>query len=401
MEYNTNSEPYNFYEKNKTEFVNCFHYLHLKESLLKGINNIFTKGIYEYGFEKPSKIQKLILPNLINTDRDLIIQADSGTGKTASCIIGSLQKLDELSQVTQVLILCPTIELAQSVSQMYKNLSCYLNIKLCTCIGGVKLKETLNELKNNPQIVIGTPGRCLDIVKKGYLDISRIKLFILDEADEMLARGFNKINGELFQFLGKDIRKLMFSATIPTELRDIYHSHFSDPLLIKCKPEQYTLDGVKQYYIKLKEEWKLEALIEVLNSNIDVSQTIIYCNRKKTVDFLTEKLSKQNLTFVKYYGELSQVESDNFLNQFKNGNVRILVTTDFYLREIDEKHLLINYELQSNFESYIARIGRRSRWGVKMIAISFVTPGDELTLEEIQKYYSTIIEELPLDLEQL
>jgi superfamily II DNA/RNA helicase len=326
MEYNTNKETYCFNNGNEMKSVDCFQNLHLKESLLKGNNNIYTKGIYEYGFEKPSKIQKLTLPNLINTDRDLNIQADSGTGKTASYIIGSIQKLDEFSRITQVLILCPTRELAQSISHMYKNLSCYLNIKLCTCVGAFKLQETLKELSSNPQIVIGTPGRCLDMVKKRYLNISCIKLFILDEADEILARGFNEMIVELFQFLGKDVRKLMFSSTIPTELRDLYYSHFSDPLLIKFKPETYTLTGVKQYYIKLKEEWKLESLIEILNSNIDPSQTIIYCNKKKTVEFLTEELSRQNLSFVKYHGDLSQVERNNFLNQFKTGNARILVT---------------------------------------------------------------------------
>jgi superfamily II DNA/RNA helicase len=179
MEYNRNSETCNFYEENKTEFVESFHNLHLKETLLKGNNNIYTIGIYEYGFEKPSKIQKLTLPNLISTNRDLIIQAESGTGKTASYIIGSLQTLDELSQVTQILILCPTRELAQAVSYMYKNLSCYLNIKIYTCVGGVKSQDVLKALGSSPQIVIGTPGRCLDMVKKGYLDVSCIKLFIL------------------------------------------------------------------------------------------------------------------------------------------------------------------------------------------------------------------------------
>jgi superfamily II DNA/RNA helicase len=341
------------------------------------------------------------LPNLINSDRDLIIQAQSGTSKTASYIIGSLQKLDELNQVTQVLILCPTRDLALSVSYMYKKMSCYLNTKICTCIGGVKSKDIMKELSCNPQVVIGTPGRCLDMVKKGYLDIGSIKLFILDEADEILAHGFNEMIVELFQFLGNDIRKLMFSSTIPSELSDLYYSHFNDPLLLKNKPEAYTLLGVKQYYIKLKEEWKLASLIELLNSNIDLSQTIIYCDGKETVEFLAEELRGQNLSAIKYHEDLSQVERNNVLNQFKTGNARILITTDLYLREIDEKHLLINYELQSNVESYIARIGGRSKWGVKMIAISFVTPGDELMLEEIQKYYSTIIEELPLDWEQL
>jgi superfamily II DNA/RNA helicase len=341
------------------------------------------------------------LPNLINSGRDLIIQAQSGTSKTASYIIGSLQKLDELSQVTQVLILCPTRDLAQSVGCMYKKISYYLNTKICTCIGGVKSQDIIKELSSNPQIVIGTPGRCLDMVKKGYLDISCIKLFILDEADEILAHGFGGMIVELFQFLGKDIRKLMFSSTFPTELRDLYYSHFSDSLLLKYKPEAYTLEGVKQYYIKLKEEWKLEALIKVLNSNIDLSQTIIYCNRKKTIEFLIEELSRHNFSITTYHGDMSQVERNNFLNQFKTGNARILITTDFYLREIDERHLLINYELQSNIESYIAMIGRRSRLGVKIIGISFVTPGDELILEEIQKCCSTIIEELSLDWEQL
>jgi superfamily II DNA/RNA helicase len=185
---------------------------------------------------------------LIKSDRDLIIQAKSGTSKTASYIIGSLQNLDELNRVTQVLILCPTRDLAQSVSHMYKKMSCYLNTKICTCIGEVKFQDIMKELSNNFQIVIGTPGRCLAMVKKGYLDISSIKLFILDEADEMLA------HGGAIHFLGKDIRKLMFSSTIPSELSDLYYSHFSDPLLINYKPKAHTLEGVKQYYIKLKEE---------------------------------------------------------------------------------------------------------------------------------------------------
>jgi translation initiation factor 4A len=246
MEYNTDKETYNLNKDSETKSVDHFQNLHLKEPLLKGNNNIYLKGIYEYGFGKPSKLQKLTLPNLINTDRDLIIQAESGMSKTVSYIIGSLQKLDELSKVTKVLILCPTRELARSVSHMYKNISCYLNIKLCTCVGAFVLQETLKELSSNPQIVIGTPGRCLDMVKKGYLNISCIKLFILDEADEILARGFNEMIGELFQFLGKDIRKLMFSATNPTELSDLYHSHFSDPLLIKYNTQAYTLEGVRQ-----------------------------------------------------------------------------------------------------------------------------------------------------------
>jgi translation initiation factor 4A len=337
------------------------------------------------------------LLSLINTDRDIIIQTQSGTGKTASYVITSLQKLDEQSTVTQVLILCPTRELAYNVSHMLKNLSKYLNTKICIIIGGIYIQETVKELSNHPQIVIATPGRCLDMIKKGRFDISSIKMVVFDEIDEMLARGFGETLEELFQCLGKEMRFMIFSAIISTDIEELYNKRFNNPSLIKYKPATYILEGVRQYYIKLKEEWKLETLIDLLKSNVTPCQTIVYCNRRKTVDFLTEELMKNNFLVAKYHADLTKFEKEICLNEFKYGNVRILLTTDVYLREKDDIHLLINYDLCSNAESYIVRVGRRSRCGIKTIVISFVTPADELILEQIQKYFSTVIEELPMD----
>ncbi|EGR27037.1 hypothetical protein IMG5_202750 [Ichthyophthirius multifiliis] len=259
-------------ETNWFESVDSFHKLGLKEELLR--------GIYGYGFEKPSLIQQTgIIP--IVKGRDTIAQAQSGTGKTATFSIGTLQVIDTSSNHTQALILAPTRELAQQTITVIMYLGEYLKVTAYACTGGTDPKEDKKRLREGVQVVVGTPGRVLEMIQKGFLTTDHLKLFVLDEADEMLGRGFKDQINKIFQKLPGDIQVALFSATMPPDILEITKQFMRDPATILVKNDELTLDGIKQYYIALdKEEWKFDTLVELYN-NIEIAQCIIYCNTKK------------------------------------------------------------------------------------------------------------------------
>ena len=378
---------------NWDETVETFDDLNLKPDLLR--------GIYGYGFEKPSAIQqKAILP--IIKERDVIAQAQSGTGKTAAFAIGSLQLIDVTKDDIQCLVLSPTRELAQQTAIVYQFLGECLKVKVTLLIGGTKLGADLDKLREGPQVLVGSPGRVLDLIRRKQINLSELKTFILDEADEMLSKGFIENIKEIISLIPTTSKILLFSATMPKEIVEVTKKFMKDPAKILVKNEELTLEGIKQYYVYLKKEDKLDVLLQIYRG-IEIAQAIIYCNSKKTVDFVSNELKKKGHMVSSIHGDLKQFERDQVMRDFRQGATRVLITTDLLARGIDvyQVSLVINYELPREKETYIHRIGRSGRFGRKGNAINFVTPAEKEELDSLQKYYNTTIEALPTDLSEL
>jgi translation initiation factor 4A len=380
-------------QTNFDESVETFDELGLKSDLLR--------GIYGYGFEKPSIIQqKAILP--IIKGRDVIAQAQSGTGKTAAFAIGTLQLIEQENAELQCLVLSPTRELANQTSIVYQFLGEYLNIKITLLIGGLKVGGDINKLKENPQIIVGSPGRVLDLIRRKRISLSYLKSFVLDEADEMLSKGFLDTIREIISLIPTTTKILLFSATMPRDIVELTTHFMKEPAKILVKNEELTLEGIKQYYVYLKKEDKMEVLFQIYRG-IEIAQAIIYCNTKKTVENVCEDLKKKGHMISAIHGDLKQIERDAVMKDFRSGVTRVLVTTDLLARGIDvyQVSLVINYEMPKEKETYIHRIGRSGRFGRKGTAINFITPPEKDKLLEIQDFYNTNIEQLPSDLSEI
>jgi len=381
-------------ESNFTEITATFDDMDLKEDLLR--------GIYAYGFEKPSAIQQRgIVPVL--QGRDTIAQAQSGTGKTATFSIAILQTVDTDTTGCQALVLAPTRELAQQIQKVVVALGDYLNVKVHACVGGTAVREDIRILNEGVHIVVGTPGRCYDMINRGALRLDDIKIFCLDEADEMLSRGFKDQIYDVFKFLPEKVQVCLFSATMPLEVLEVTQRFMRDPIRILVKRDELTLEGIKQFFIAVeREEWKLDTLCD-LYETLTITQAIIYCNTRRKVDWLTEKMSSRDFTVSAMHGDMDQRERDLIMREFRSGSSRVLITTDLLARGIDVQQvsLVINYDLPTNRENYIHRIGRSGRFGRKGVAINFLTASDVRYLRDIEQFYNTQIEEMPMDVADL
>eukprot|EP01111_Echinosteliopsis_oligospora_P015251 TRINITY_DN596_c0_g1_i1.p1 TRINITY_DN596_c0_g1~~TRINITY_DN596_c0_g1_i1.p1 ORF type:complete len:407 (-),score=68.45 TRINITY_DN596_c0_g1_i1:179-1399(-) len=377
------------FEGNYDEVVDSFDSMGLSEPLLR--------GIYAYGFEKPSAIQqRAIMP--LAKGLDIIAQAQSGTGKTATFTIGILQRLDFSLPECQALILAPTRELAQQIQKVVDALGDYLGAKCHACIGGTRVSDDIAKLKNGAHIVVGTPGRVYDMICRNVLRPSSIKLFVLDEADEMLSRGFKDQIYEIFQALPRNSTQVgLFSATMPPEALEITERFMHNPVRILVKRDELTLEGIKQFFISVeREEWKLETLCDLYDT-LNIAQAVIFCNTRRQVEWLTDKMRARDFVVSSTHGSIEQKERDVILNEFRTGSSRVLITTDLLARGIDvhQVSLVINYDLPRNLENYIHRIGRSGRFGRKGVAINFVTQNDVRALRELEQFYNTQIEEMP------
>lgn len=376
------------FEGNYEEVVDNFDNMNLLEDLLR--------GIYAYGFEKPSAIQQRAIMPLVK-GVDIIAQAQSGTGKTATFTIGILQRLDFSINECQALILAPTRELAQQIQKVVIALGDYLNAKCHACIGGTRVSDDITKLRSGVHIVVGTPGRVYDMLCRNVLRPDRIKLFVLDEADEMLSRGFKDQIYDIFQALPNRTQVGLFSATMPPEALEITQRFMNNPVRILVKRDELTLEGIKQFYIAVeREEWKLDTLCDLYDT-LNITQAVIFCNTRRKVDYLTDKMRSRDHTVSSTHGDIGQGERDVILNEFRTGSSRVLITTDLLARGIDVQQvsLVINYDLPRNLENYIHRIGRSGRFGRKGVAINFVTSEDQRALRELEQFYNTQIEEMP------
>jgi translation initiation factor 4A len=368
-----------------------------------GLKEPILRAIFSYGCELPSAIQsKAIVPFISGISQ--ISQANSGSGKTLSFAIGCLSRVDLEICLPQAIVLSPTRELSEQTMNVFGELNIYLKARIAMCIGGTQLNSDLDALEQGAQIVIGTPGRIYDLIVRGALIVDKMKMFILDEADEMLSAGFKEQIYNIFTKLPeKDLQIALFSATLPTEVLALTEKFMKNPIKILVKKEQLTLEGIKQYYINLeKEDWKIDTLIDIYKIVV-LAQTIIYVNSKNKCDYLTRRLKERNYPVVAMHGNISPEERKSIMDKFRNGESRILISTDLLARGIDVQQvsLVINYDLPTNIENYLHRIGRSGRYGRKGVAITFCTMDDIPKLRELERYYVTQIDALPADISKL
>jgi len=350
------------------------------------------RGIYAYGFEKPSTIQQqAIVP--MTTGRDIIAQAQSGTGKTGTFSIGVLQLIDENVQNEQAIILSPTRELARQTYKVITSLACHTKIVIKEVIGGQfqNRYQSYKSTSKKAQIIVGTPGKVLDELSKNRIDCKTIKLLVLDEADEMLSKGFTEQVQKIFGHIPSKAQVGLFSATLSPEILEITEQFMNDPYKILIKNEELTLEGIKQFYIDVeKESYKYDTLCD-LYAAISISQCIIYCNTRKKVHFLSNKLKDNNFTVSCIYGDMPQNERNRVMDSFRSGDTRILITTDILARGIDVQQvsLVINYDVPNEVETYIHRSGRAGRHGRRGVTITFVSGYDYEQMKNLEKFYNT------------
>lgn len=381
-------------ETNWDEIIETFDGMDLREDLLR--------GIYAYGFEKPSAIQqRAVKPILLN--HDCIAQAQSGTGKTATFAISILQKIDIGLRETQALILAPTRELAQQIVKVIIALGDFMSCQVHACVGGTAVRDDIRTLQQGVHIVVGTPGRVGDMINRRALRTEAVKIFVLDEADEMLSRGFKDQIYDVFRFLPDTVQVALFSATMPMDVLEVTDKFMRNPIRILVKRDELTLEGIKQFYIAIeREDWKFDTLCD-LYETLTITQAIIYCNTRRKVDWLTEKMQAKDFTVSAMHGDMDQKERDIIMREFRSGSSRVLITTDLLARGIDVQQvsLVINYDLPTNRENYIHRIGRSGRFGRKGVSINFVTQADTRYLRDIEEFYNTQIDEMPMNVADL
>lgn len=389
-----------------------------------GLSEEILRGVYGYGFEKPSPIQQRAIKPVIEGN-DVIAQAQSGTGKTGTFTIGILGRIDPKIPQVQALVLAPTRELANQIGSVIGSMGSYAGVGVHCCVGGTRVRDDLETLRSGirdpsagfsakrkaVQVVVGTPGRVYDMMNRGALQTSSLRILVLDEADQMLDAGFKEqiraiftgenMDSRSFAGMPKDMQVTLFSATITPDALEIAQSFMSkDAVYIPIKTEEITLEGIKQYYVNVgKDEWKLDTLCDIYEA-ITITQAIIYCAKRRTVDWLTGQMRERDFTVSCTHGEMESAEREAIMAEFRAGSSRVLITTDLMARGIDVQQvsLVINYDLPDDLANYIHRIGRSGRHGRKGTAINFVTDMDMKRLADIQSYYSTEIAELPADL---
>ena len=364
------------------------------------INDNLLRGIYSYGFENPSKIQNEAVPFIIE-GKDLIAQAQSGTGKTGAFLIGTLEKIDASKKETQILILAPTHELVHQIYEVASELSKYLDISIMEVVGGTSVHECRAGLDKQPHLIIGSPGRVLDMIQKNFLYTNKIKTLIFDEADETLSFGFKETVYNIVKSVPKTCQICLFSATIPEELLELSNSFMNNPQKILVDKEALTLEGITQFYINIRiSDWKYDVLKDLYDT-INISQCIIYINSKNKLMEIYDRLIADNFPVSCIHGELSSDERKDIMKQFRSGHTRLLLSTDLLSRGIDVQQLslVINFDLPKSKEVYIHRIGRSGRYGRKGVAINLVTDRDMHHMKEIESFYETKIVEMPQNLE--
>ena len=358
------------------------------------------RGIYAYGFERPSDIQsKAIIP--IKEGRDILAQARSGTGKTAAFCIGSMSKINPELKKPQVLILVHVRELALQIKMVATSLSEYMGISCYCATGGTPIREDLKALEKGAQLIVGTPGRVYDLMSRRALARDHIKVLVLDEADQMLEDRFKEqVMCILEMGFPKNCQVALFSATMRESVVDVAKNLLQNPVRILVPPEEVTLKGITQYYVALeREDWKYDVLCD-LYKQLTINQALIYVNKRQKAEWLSEKMTAEGFPLSFIHGEMDPEERTRRMRDFRNGAVRIMISTDLLARGIDIQQisLVINYELPSEREVYIHRIGRSGRFGRKGVAINLIAKDEENALKEIEAHYSTTISALPQDL---
>jgi translation initiation factor 4A len=357
------------------------------------------RGIYAYGFETPSDIQKKAIIPMIKK-KDLIAQAQSGSGKTGTFTISTLQMIDVTKPYTQALILAPTHELAKQITSVIQDIGQYLDgLVVKTLIGGTSIRDDVRSMEQNPpHVIVGCTGRVFDMFQKKYIMTSDIKLLVLDEADEMLSQGFGSQIKDMFQFYFSDqLQVALFSATMPPEMLRLTDKFMQHPVRIMVKKEDLSLQCIQQFYVALLNDDNKYDTLKDLFSVISSSKCIIYCNSVRRVVTLYESMLRDGFSVCHIHSNMEKSERYDVFNQFRNGDARVLISSDITARGIDVQQVstVINFDIPRNVHTYLHRIGRGGRWGRKGFAINFVTKQDIGDIRHIESHYDIQINELP------
>ncbi|KAL8695395.1 MAG: hypothetical protein Q9218_000154 [Villophora microphyllina] len=345
-------------------------------------------GIFEAGFEKPSPIQEETIPVAL-AGRDILARAKNGTGKTAAFVIPTLERINPKSTKTQALILVPTRELALQTSQVCKTLGKHLNINVMVTTGGTGLKDDIIRLNDAVHIIVGTPGRILDLASKGIADLSECPTFVMDEADKLLSPEFTPLIRQLLNFPPKDRQVMLFSATFPMD------DHMDNPYEINLMDE-LTLRGITQYYAFVEEKQKVHCL-NTLFSKLQINQSIIFCNSTNRVELLAKKITELGYSCFYSHARMLQPNRNRVFHDFRNGVCRNLVCSDLLTRGIDIQavNVVINFDFPKNAETYLHRIGRSGRYGHLGLAINLINWDDRFNLYKIEQELGTEIQPIP------
>ncbi len=361
------------------------------------------RGIYSFGFEKPSQIQmKAIMP--IISGRDVLAQAQSGTGKTGTFVIGSLTKVDPDLMKPQILVMVPTRELAQQICKVASGIGAYLGkgLKVYAATGGPPVHEDITALNRGVQMIVGTPGRIFDLLNRKAFSTSTIRVLVLDEADQMLEDRFREqVHCILSLGFPDSTQVVLLSATMIPEVVDVATTLLRNPVKILLPAEEVTLDGIKQYFVMCeREDQKLDTLCD-LYEHLSISQALIYCSTRQKVEWLSREMIHRGFDLKFIHGEMDLHERKERMDSFRSGNCRVLISTDLLARGIDVQQvsLVINYELPVQRENYIHRIGRSGRFGRKGASINLITERERRVQKEIETYYNTNVNELPANLQ--
>jgi translation initiation factor 4A len=367
------------------------------------IDQSILRGIHSMGFENPSPIQQRAIKP-ISMGRDIVAQAQSGTGKTATFAIGALSRINATLNKTQVIILSPTKELTVQTASVIEKLGSLIpNLTVETMYGGMNsVGKSSNSFINTskPQIICGCPGKINDMLRRNVINTSFIKLIIMDEVDEMLSTGFKEQVFNIFQFMNDDIQIALFSATMPPNMHQIVDRIVRDPVRILVKSEMLTLEGIRQFYVAVEDDAQKYETLKHIFSYLTMSQCIIYCNSVKRVCDLQEVMTQDNFPVCCIHRNMTKEERFNSFADFKNGKCRVLISTNVTSRGIDIQQVstVINFDVPNCIDNYLHRIGRSGRWGRKGVGINFVTRRDIDQLRRIEQHYDSQINEMPQDL---
>lgn len=351
------------------------------------LNDNIQRALDDMGFVEGTQIQNEAIPVILE-GKDIIAQSNTGTGKTAAYGIPILEKTDKDLKMPQSLILLPTRELAVQVANEFRKMGKYLEgIKTVTVYGGADIKEQINRLKGGAQIIVGTPGRVIDLIDRHVIKLSELKLTVLDEADEMLKMGFREDIELILEKIDHPVQTLLFSATIPDEIKHIIKKFLVNPVTVKVLREGITAKEVKQSYFVVKHDDKLEALARLIDTYTP-RLALVFCNTKKSVDDLYEQLIEKGYNCDKIHGDIKQSQRLDTLNKFNNGIIEILIATDVAARGLDIKEvdIVINYEVPSKEDYYVHRIGRTGRAGKEGASFTLVSSREMKKIDNIEKY---------------
>lgn len=382
----------NIYSNVNIKTINTWDDFELKDCLLR--------GIYSYGFENPSEIQKkAILP--IISGNDTIAQAQSGTGKTGAFSISTLQRIDVTKKELQGLIIAPTHELAKQISSVISSIGNSMEgLVIKTMIGGTSVQQDISDMNENPpHIIVGCAGRIYDMIRRKNINVNTVKLFVLDEADEMLSGAFKEQIYNIFQHFNSNIQVAIFSATMPEEILTLSNKFMRNPIKITMKKEELNLEGIQQYFIAIQNDFYKFETLKQLFTMISVNQCIIYCNSVKRVIDLHRAMSDEGFSVCAIHSSMDKVERDNTFRNFRSGGYRVLISSNITARGIDVQQVatVINFDITNCVHTYLHRIGRSGRWGRKGLAINFVTKRDIGYMRNIEEHYNISINELPKD----